>query len=58
MAADGEKAGADMTVVTRDDGKKMWAHKGNPLYTYAKDTKAGDTNGDGFLNGAWHIAKP
>ncbi|HEY4203618.1 MAG TPA: hypothetical protein VGM35_01280 [Xanthobacteraceae bacterium] len=58
MAADGEKAGADMTVVTRDDGKKMWAYKGKPLYTFVKDTKAGDTNGDGFLNGAWHIAKP
>ena len=58
MAADGEKAGADMTVVTRDDGKKMWAYKGKPLYTFAKDTKAGDTHGDGFLNGAWHIAKP
>ncbi len=57
-AADGEKAGADMTVVTRDDGSKMWAYKGKPLYTFAKDTKAGDTNGDGFLNGAWHIAKP
>ena len=47
-----------MSVVTRDDGKKMWAYKGKPLYTFAKDTKAGDTNGDGFLNGAWHIAKP
>jgi predicted lipoprotein with Yx(FWY)xxD motif len=58
MAADGEKAGADMSVVPRDDGKKMWAYKGKPLYTFAKDTKAGDTNGDGFLNGAWHIAKP
>ena len=57
-AADGEKAGPDMTVVTRDDGSKMWAYKGKPLYTFAKDTKAGDTNGDGFLNGAWHIAKP
>ena len=22
-----------------------------------KDTKAGDKTGDGFLNGAWHIAK-
>lgn len=58
MAADGEKAGADMTVLTRDDGKKMWAYKGKPLYTFVKDTKAGDANGDGFLNGAWHIAKP
>jgi len=29
-----------------------------PLYTFKKDTAPGETNGDGFLNGAWHIAKP
>jgi predicted lipoprotein with Yx(FWY)xxD motif len=48
----------DWTVVTRDDGGKMWAYKGKPLYTFSKDTAAGDIKGDGFLNGAWHIAKP
>jgi predicted lipoprotein with Yx(FWY)xxD motif len=42
----------------RDDGKKMWAYKGKPLYTFKKDAAPGDINGDGFLNGAWHIAKP
>ncbi len=52
------KASGDWTIVTRDDGSKMWALKGKPVYTFVKDTKAGDTNGDGFLNGAWHIAKP
>jgi len=35
---------------------------GMTLYTFDKDTKAGDTKagdttGDGFLNGAWRIAK-
>ena len=44
-------------VITRDDGTKQWAYKGKPLYAFAKDTKAGDKTGDGFLNGAWHIAK-
>jgi predicted lipoprotein with Yx(FWY)xxD motif len=29
-----------------------------PLYTWTKDQKPGDTTGDGFLNGAWHVAKP
>ena len=58
MAADDAKPTADMTIVVRDDGKKMWAYKGKPLYTFKKDMAAGDTNGDGFLNGAWHIAKP
>lgn len=51
------KASGDWTVVARDDGSKQWAHKGKPLYTWAKDTKAGDTMGDG-VNGAWHVAKP
>jgi predicted lipoprotein with Yx(FWY)xxD motif len=58
MAADDAKPTADMTIVVRDDGKKMWAYKGKPLYTFKKDMAAGDTNGDGFLNGAWHMAKP
>jgi predicted lipoprotein with Yx(FWY)xxD motif len=47
-----------MTVVVRDDGKKMWAYKGKPLYTFKKDAAPGDINGDGFLNGAWHLATP
>ena len=57
-AADDAKPTADMTIVVRDDGKKMWAYKGKPLYTFKKDMAAGDINGDGFLNGAWHMAKP
>ncbi len=57
-ASDDAKPTADMTIVVRDDGKKMWAYKGKPLYTFKKDMAAGDTNGDGFLNGAWHMAKP
>lgn len=58
FAADSDKPTADMTIVVRDDGKKMWAYKGKPLYTFKKDTAAGQTSGDGFLNGAWHVAKP
>lgn len=51
------KAMGDWTVVTRDDGSKQWAYKGMPLYTYAKDAKAGDTTGDG-VGGNWHLALP
>ena len=58
VAADDAKPTADMTIVVRDDGKKMWAYKGKPLYTFKKDTAPGETNGDGFLNGAWHMATP
>ncbi len=55
--ADAKDMGA-WSVVTRDDGAKQWAYKGKPLYTWVKDTKAGDITGDGFLNGAWHVAQP
>ena len=58
MATADAKASGDWTVVIRDDGSKMWALKGKPVYTFIKDTAPGDTTGDGFLNGAWHIAKP
>jgi len=58
IVADGGKAAGDWTIVGRDDGLKQWAYKGKPVYLWVKDTKAGDTTGDGFLNGAWHIAKP
>ncbi|MBY0324107.1 MAG: hypothetical protein K2X72_35670 [Reyranella sp.] len=58
LVADGGKAAGDWTIVTRDDGLKQWAYKGKPVYGWVKDTKPGDTTGDGFLNGAWHTAKP
>jgi predicted lipoprotein with Yx(FWY)xxD motif len=56
-AADAKPSGA-YTIVVRDDGAKQWAYKGKPLYTWTKDTKPGDTTGDGFLNNAWHVAMP
>ncbi|MEY9228830.1 putative lipoprotein with Yx(FWY)xxD motif [Bradyrhizobium japonicum] len=53
-----DAAGDGYTVITRDDGSRQWAYKGKPLYTFAKDQKPGDITGDGFLNGAWHLAMP
>jgi predicted lipoprotein with Yx(FWY)xxD motif len=58
LVADNAKGAGDWTVVVRDDGLKQWAYKGKPVYGWTKDTKPGDTTGDGFMNGAWHIAKP
>lgn len=52
------KASGDWSIVTRDDGGKMWAYKGKPLYTWKNDKAPGDTTGDGFGNGVWHIAAP
>lgn len=58
MAAADAKPMGDWSIITRDDGGKQWAYKGKPLYAWAKDTKPGDTTGDGFLNNAWHVARP
>ncbi len=52
-----DKAEGEWTVITRDDGMKQWAYGGKPLYTWIKDTKAGDVTGDG-VGGTWHLAKP
>ena len=57
MAKDSDKATGNYSVVVRDDGMKQWAYKGQPLYLWVKDQKAGDTTGDG-VNKIWHIAKP
>jgi predicted lipoprotein with Yx(FWY)xxD motif len=54
----GDAGGDGYTVISRDDGSRQWAYKGKPLYTFIKDQKAGDVTGDGFLNGAWHLAQP
>ncbi len=46
------------SVITRNDGAKQWAYKGHPLYTWVGDSKPGQTSGNGFLNGAWGVARP
>ncbi len=56
LVAGDAKASGEWTIVTRDDGTKQWAFKGKPIYKYSKDTKAGETTGDGF-NGVWHAVK-
>jgi predicted lipoprotein with Yx(FWY)xxD motif len=58
MATASSKPMDDYTIITRDDGTKQWAYKGRPLYAWKNDKKPGDITGDGFLNGAWHIAQP
>ena len=54
LAADAAaKADGDWTVVTRDDKTMMWAYKGKPLYTYAKDTAGASATG---VSAAWPLA--
>ncbi|AZD32652.1 COG4315 family predicted lipoprotein [Pseudomonas chlororaphis] len=58
MAASGDKAMGEWTVIKRDDGSMQWAYDGKPLYTFVMDKKAGDMTGDGKMDGAWKVAKP
>jgi predicted lipoprotein with Yx(FWY)xxD motif len=43
----------DWSIVARDDGSKQWAYKGHPLYRSTRDSKPGETNGNG-IDSAWH----
>jgi predicted lipoprotein with Yx(FWY)xxD motif len=42
----------DWSVVVRDDGRKQWAYKGQPLYSYRSELKPGSTVADG-AGGIW-----
>ena len=58
FAATGTATPAGWSTIIRDDGTRQSAYKGKPLYTFAKDEKPSEVKGDGFLNGAWHVATP
>jgi predicted lipoprotein with Yx(FWY)xxD motif len=51
--------GATGTFATfaRADGTMQVSYNGKPLYYYSKDTKAGDTTGQG-VGGVWFVAAP
>jgi predicted lipoprotein with Yx(FWY)xxD motif len=51
------QASGSFSFISREDGRKQWAYKGKPLYTWAKDKNPGDATGDGF-NNVWHLARP
>ena len=44
-------------TITRDDGTMQVTYNGLPLYRFANDTAAGQTNGEGVA-GLWSVAKP
>jgi predicted lipoprotein with Yx(FWY)xxD motif len=52
--------GSLITMITRPDGTKQAAYNGHPLYYYAGDGGAGQTNGQGQnLNGGlWWLISP
>ena len=49
--------GGKLATTTRKDGKKQVTYEGKPLYYWIKDTKAGDTTGQGVGN-VWYIVPP
>jgi len=57
LAAEGDTASGAWSFVESHDGKRQWAYEGKPLYLFIKDTKPGDTSGDG-VGGVWHLAQP
>ncbi len=46
-----------VATITRADGSTQVTYKGAPVYFYTKDTKPGDTNGQG-VGGVWYVVKP
>lgn len=45
------------SLITRQDGLRQVAYKGQPLYLWIKDHAPGDMTGDG-VKSVWHIARP
>ena len=56
LAGAADQAQGDYTILTRADGKRQWAFKGKPLYTWPEDQDPGDKYGDNY-NKVWHIVK-
>ena len=57
------RAGAKASLIgttRRADGRLQVTYKHHPLYTFAKDTKKGQTNGEGItaFGGQWHAVSP
>jgi predicted lipoprotein with Yx(FWY)xxD motif len=44
-------------ISARTDGTRQLTYEGYPLYTWTKDTKSGDVNGQG-VKGIWRAASP
>jgi len=56
-ATAGAGVSGTFATLTRADGTTQVTHDGMPLYYFAGDTKAGDTNGQG-TGGVWFVATP
>ena len=57
----GGGANASLVASTmRSDGSRQITYNNHPLYTFVKDTRAGDTNGEGLtaFGGTWYAISP
>ena len=56
-AVGGGLTSSKVGTTTRSDGKPQVTYNGHPLYTYAADQKAGQTNGQGLnaFGGGWFV---
>lgn len=57
FADPGSTAIGSYSIISRDDGSSQWAFQGLPLYFFASDSAAGDTNGEA-VNDIWFVARP
>lgn len=44
----------EFSILERMDGSRQWAWRGQPLYYWPSDKRAGDVTGDN-VSGVWHI---
>lgn len=58
--ASGSAKSADLATIRRPDGSTQLTYQGHPLYYYAADTKAGQTNGQGStaFGASWWLVTP
>jgi predicted lipoprotein with Yx(FWY)xxD motif len=57
MADAADKPSGDWTRVATADGGQQWAYKGHRVYSFSKDKKPGEANGENFKD-MWHTVKP
>jgi len=56
MADASDKPQGDWATMPTADGGNQWTYKGKRVYTFSKDKKPGDANGDNFKD-VWHTVK-
>ena len=54
LAGASDKPQGPYTIVVRDDGRRQWAYRGKPVYTWPEDQEPGDKYGDNKMN-IWHV---